>query len=538
MVVSATPQRRTANYKPNIWNYDYLESLTSKYHEEKYEREVGTLKEQVRGMFCASKDPLHKLELIDLINKLALSHYFEKEISESIEGIKSTSSSMTIQNDLYSSALYFRILRQHGHHVPQDTIVELLDNEEEEEEEEELTMGAGADKARNEIFEASHLALDGECCLVDRAKAILENVAGSGKCPWHLTVSWFNAKKHMRPAENKSALHKLAGLSFNMIQVQHQKDLKEILRWWRNLGLLEVLTFSRDRVVESFLWAVGVAYEPQYGSLRKWLTKVILLVLIIDDVYDIYGSKHELEQFTIAVERWDPSEIQHLPEVIKRCFWTLYNTASDIDDQVQKQKGWSSVLPQLKQVWTGFCKALLVEAKWNDDKGHPPSLLEYLDNGWTSSSGPVLSLHILLAIGEDMQETMAAFHSNQQLIHHASLIIRLCNDQGTSQAELERGDAPSSIVCHMREANVTEKEARSHIRNLISNSWKKINGVIIRCGHEHQLKTIRYIVNTARVATFIYQNGDGFGVQDRETRDQVLSCLIQPVQLSPSSPFN
>lgn len=523
-IVSASPPRRTANYKPNIWNYDYLESLISKCHEEMYEREAETLKDQVRSLFSASMDLLHKLELIDLINKLALSHCFEEEISESIQGIKIMSSS--IKNDLYSSALYFRIVRHHGHHVPQDAIVQLLD------EEEKSMMGEDwDDKARNEIFEASHLALDGEC-LLDRAKSFrMQGNVHSAKFPLHLTVTWFNAKKHM-PAENKSALHRLAGLSFNMIQVEHQKDLKEILRWWRNLGLLDVLTFSRDRVVESFLWAVGVAYEPQYGSLRKWLTKAILLVLIIDDVYDIYGSKHELEQFTIAVERWDPSEIQQLPEAIKRCFWTLYDTASDIDHQVQKEKGWSSVLPQLKQVWTGFCKALLVEAKW-DEKGHSPSLADYLDNGWTSSSGPVLSLHILLGVGQDMPETMAAFRANRQLIHHASLIIRLCNDQGTSQAEVERGDAPSSIVCHMREANVTEKEAREHIRELVSNSWKKINGEMMRRGRDpQQLMMMRYIVNTARVASFIYQNGDGFGVQDRETRDQVLSCLIHPVPLS------
>lgn len=76
------------------------------------------------------------------------------------------------------------------------------------------------------------------------------------------------------------------------------------IRWWKNLDLLPVLTFTRDRVVESFLWAVGVAYEPQYASLRKWLTKAIVLVLIIDDVYDIYASKHELDHFTTAVERY------------------------------------------------------------------------------------------------------------------------------------------------------------------------------------------------------------------------------------------
>lgn len=522
-IVSATPVRRTANYKPNIWNYDYLQSLTNKYHEEKYEKEAETLKEQVRGMLCASKDPLHKLELIDLINKLALSHLFEDEISDSINTTTST-----FQNDLYSSAFYFRVLRQHAHHVSQDAIVQLLD------EEEKLMKGADwDDKTRNEIFEASHLAVDGEG-LLDRAKAFsaenLNSNVDSPKCPLHFTVSWFNVKKHMAAGAN-SALHTLAGLSFNMIQVRHQNDLKEIIRWWRDLGLLEVLTFTRDRVVESFLWAVGVAYEPQYANLRKWLTKAIMLVLIIDDVYDIYGSKHELEQFTTAVERWDPSEIQELPEAIKRCFWTLYDTASDIDREVQKEKGWTSVLPQLRQVWVGFCKALLVEAKW-DEKGQSPSLVEYLDNGWISSSGPVLSLHILLGIGEDMEETMAAFHGNHHLIHHASLIIRLCNDQGTSQAEVERGDAPSSIVCHMREANVTEKQGREHIKKLISESWKKINGeVLMRRFPKRQQKMKRYIVNTARVATFIYQNGDGFGVQDRETRDQVLSCLIHPVHL-------
>ncbi|KAI3456387.1 hypothetical protein Pfo_013050 [Paulownia fortunei] len=538
--VDSSLARRTANYKPNIWNYDHLQSLTSKYDEEKYKREAETLKQEVCGILGALKDPLHKLELIDGINKLALSYYFEEEISESVNEIACSN----VNHDLYSTALYFRILRQHGYHVSEDAILQLLDDEEKL-----ITSSHSDDKARAEIFEASHLSMEGES-LLDRAKAFAtknlrrlnsndddQEKIYSAKCPSHWSVSWFNAKKH-KHAHNKSILHRLAGLSFNIVQVQHQKDLKEILRWWRNLGLSEVLTFTRDRAVESFLWAVGVAYEPQYGSLRKWLTKAILLVLIIDDVYDIYGSKHELEQFTTAVERhvsiefiswWDPREIQQLPEAIKRCFWALYDTANDIDHEIQKEKGWNSVLPHLKKVWTGFCKALFVEAKWYD-KGHCPSLWEYLDNGWTSSSGPVLSLHALFGVGQNMTETMAIFNTNQEIIYHASLIIRLCNDQGTSKAELERGDAPSSILCYMREANVTEEEGRDHIRNIITDSWKKINGLFITSPHPQQ-PMIRYIVNTARVANFIYQNGDGFGVQDRETRDQVLSCLIEPLPL-------
>ncbi|KAG8385684.1 hypothetical protein BUALT_Bualt03G0070700 [Buddleja alternifolia] len=555
-------ERRTANYKPNIWNYDRLQStLTSKYDEEKYKREAEALKEEVSGILGSLMDPLNKLELIDDISKLALSYYFEEEISETLNEIAYMKSTH-VNNDLYATAVCFRILRQYGYNVSQDAFVDLIH--------EEFTTSAHLDdKTKVEILECSHLAAleDDQSLLLDIAKSFttknLSRVLNSSNnddqdhikhaiaddkiiynCPLHWSVSWFNVKKHIQYSNinNYSILLPLARLSFNMVQALHQNELKEILRhallliilittiWWRNLGLSEVLTFTRDRVVESFLWAVGVAYEPQYGSLRKWLTKAIVLVLIIDDVYDIYGSKQELEQFTTAVERWDPREIQKLPEAIKKCFSTLYDTANDIDNEIQKEKGWNSVLPHIKKVWSDFCKALLVEAKWYH-AGRTPSLREYLDNGWTSSSGPVLSIHILFGVGQHRTQTISILNNSLEIIRHVSLIIRLCNDKGTSKAELERGDAPSSILCYMRESNVGEEESREHIGKIVTRSWKETNGLFISSPHCQQ-PMIRYVINAARVANFIYQNGDGFGVQDRETREQVLSCLIDPLPLA------
>ncbi|KAF3612432.1 hypothetical protein FXO38_36843 [Capsicum annuum] len=97
---------------------------------------------------------------------------------------------------------------------------------------------------------------------------------------------------------------KLAKLNFNIIQATHQNDLKDVIRWWRNLCIVEDLEFTRDRIVESFFFAVGIASEAQHGSMRKWLTKVIQLILIIDDVYDIYGSLADVQQFTRAIEKF------------------------------------------------------------------------------------------------------------------------------------------------------------------------------------------------------------------------------------------
>lgn len=74
-------------------------------------------------------------------------------------------------------------------------------------------------------------------------------------------------------------------------------------RWWEGLCWNKKLSFARDRLVESFMWAVGANYEPSYDVLRINVTKSISLVNVIDDIYDVYGTLDELEQFTEVVRR-------------------------------------------------------------------------------------------------------------------------------------------------------------------------------------------------------------------------------------------
>lgn len=97
---------------------------------------------------------------------------------------------------------------------------------------------------------------------------------------------------------------------------------------------------------------------------------------------------------------------------------------------------------------------------------------------------------------------------------------------------MERGDAPSSIVCYMRESKVSEEEAREHMRSIIIRAWKKINDDCMRRNSNTTSfsgEPAKYIINTARVAHFIYHQGDGFGIQDPS---QVLSNLIHPLLLN------
>ncbi|KAK3433308.1 hypothetical protein EUGRSUZ_D00872 [Eucalyptus grandis] len=541
-------QRRSANYRPNLWKYDFLQSLNNSYDlKEGTKEQVERLVEEVKPTLSEAVNSLLKLELIDKMKKLGLSNLFGNEIKEVLQTVASTNNGVfNMEDHLYASALQFRLLRQHGHVVSQDALRSFRDGR-------NTLSGSncGDVEAMIELLEASYLAMEGENIL-EEAKAfstgiLQERVSGLDgqllkravhalELPMHWRVQWFDIKWQIdlyeQQEDKQSSLLPLAKLNFNIVQATHQRDLRDISRWWRDLGLIEHVDFARDRLVESFFCALGLSQEPQFSSFRKSLTKVIILILVIDDLYDLYGSLEELECFTDAITRWDLEQIQQLPECIKVCFQALRDVSYEIAHEIGKDEDWHQVVPHLMKVWADFCKALLNEAKW-DKMGYTPSLEEYLSNAWTSSSGPLILSHAYYLMGQMKLEDAADFlKRNKDLIYNVSIIIRLCNDLGTSTAERERGDAPSSVACYMREANVSEDIARKHIPILINQAWNSINAHCFGNAEKPFLRPfINVTVNAARVVHMLYQFGDGFAIPDGDIQQQILSIVIKPLAL-------
>ncbi|GMP65566.1 hypothetical protein CsSME_00026301 [Camellia sinensis var. sinensis] len=61
--------------------------------------------------------------------------------------------------------------------------------------------------------------------------------------------------------------------------------------------------------------------QPIHHSLtRKILFRVTALTSIIDDIYDVYGTLEEHVLFTDAVERWEISALDQLPEYMNLCY--------------------------------------------------------------------------------------------------------------------------------------------------------------------------------------------------------------------------
>lgn len=69
-----------------------------------------------------SSGSLAKLILIDDLQRLGVAYHFEKEIKVALDAF-SLSKDACMEDDLYSMALYFRLLREHGFKISQGNMI-------------------------------------------------------------------------------------------------------------------------------------------------------------------------------------------------------------------------------------------------------------------------------------------------------------------------------------------------------------------------------------------------------------------------------
>ncbi|CAL9072972.1 unnamed protein product, partial [Musa acuminata var. zebrina] len=541
-----TPHRRSANYQPSSWSDEYIQSLRNdtKVQEDNATR-MGKLTADVKQLIYMKKGIEEQLQLIDHLQQLGVSYHFKEDIKDALWTIYRSMEevNMLLKDNLHATALMFRLLREHGFAVSEGVFYRFMD--------EKGNLKASLrhqTEGLMSLYEASHLAKEGEHALEEatnfttkQLKSLMEgslephlreHVAHALELPlnWRmprLQTRWF-IEASQREAKMNPVLLELAKLDFNRVQIIYQRELREVSRWWSNLGLAQRLPFSRDRLMENYFWTVGWAFEPQFARFWEAQTKGNCLITTIDDVYDVYGTIDELELFTDAVERWDVNTMDKLPEYMKICFLALFNTTNDTAYNVMKEKG-LDIIPHLKKAWADLCKAYMVEARWYH-QGYTPNLEEYLENALVSISG-LLILTLAYCTSDDVsQETLEDFHSCPEIARRSSMILRLCDDLGTSKDELERGDVPKSIQCYMHESGLSEYAAREHIRRLIRGNWRAINGDrSFTSRFEENLKMIA--INIPRMAHCMYQYGDGYGKPDGVIEDRIGSLFIEPILL-------
>ncbi|KAG6577414.1 hypothetical protein SDJN03_24988, partial [Cucurbita argyrosperma subsp. sororia] len=486
-------KRPIANFHPSIWKDQFL-SLSSEAMkiDVEVEEQAKQFKGEVKKMLISSNRNHFKiLNLVDSIQRLNVSYHFENEIDQILEQIYANYREFTnidSNDDLYTISLLFRLLRQQGYKISCDIFTKFVESNGKFKE-------SLAEDARGilSLYEAAHMRVHGEDVLeealdfsVKHLKNIISNsspifvaeVTSALKYPLRKAIPRMKAREYIPiyqedPSHSKTLLT-FSKLDFNVLQKLHQKELIEVIRWWKDLKVETNFSFARDRIVECYLWTLGVYFEPQFSVGRKMLTKVTAISSILDDIYDAYGTFEELQVLTLAIQRWDRSMVNVLPEYMKPFYTAMLDLYKEISKEIDKDES-SLHVHIAKEEIKKLAESYFEEAKWLS-KNYKPNFKEHMELAlYTTGYSLLISISLLGMDNMVTNDVLQWVSRRPKIIKGSTIICRLMDDIVSHKFEQEREHVASAVECYIEQYGCSEEEACVELHKQVVDAWKDVN---------------------------------------------------------------
>ncbi|KAJ4813295.1 Sesquiterpene synthase 5 [Rhynchospora pubera] len=476
--------RKSYAYQPNLWGDFFITHAVPIQNSSKWlKTRADDLKDEVRILIKSSADTVEKMTLIDTIQHLGIGYLFEKEIDAVLTNLRA----LTFEsNDLHEVALYFKLLRQHGFPISSEIFLKFQNDDGSF----KTTLSrdargllslynAASLQIRDEdiLEKANVFAHDGLKHLVHDLKSPLRNqVSRALNTPLPKMMKRLEARWYIDEYEEETPNHvilELAKLDFNIVQALHCEELKAISLWWKDFNPKEKLGYARDRIIESYFWITGIYYEPQFSRARIILVKVIALITILDDTYDVHATLEECRQLADAVERWDKKSAEILDEYLTLVYLTLINLCEEIENELEPSEKYraSYLIEGLKTL----IRSYIQEAEWHA-QGYFPTFQERLEVSLISSAVPVLCCASFVGMGDvATKEAFLWVNQNPDMVRAASEVARFIDDVVGYERERSLEELPSVLGCYMKEQNVTKDAAVIKFEEWTQDGWRRLN---------------------------------------------------------------
>ncbi|CAH1440144.1 unnamed protein product [Lactuca virosa] len=285
-----------------------------------------------------------------------------------------------------------------------------------------------------------------------------------------------------------------------------------------------ITPYARDRTPEVYLWAIAIFPDPDYSQSRIVIAKMVQLILVLDDIYDAYGTIEELRLLTSAINSWGINVMEQLPEYIKPLYNILLSELTEVEKQLSRE-GRADRVYASKQAFQELAGGYLQEAEWRYRR-HVPSFEEYLRNGLITSTYDVFIKSSLMVMGDIVCDKALAWYESPPNIEEATKLLgRIYNDITTYQFEGERAQQVESVHTYMKTFEVPENVVVHELKKTIENKWKDINEGCLK-PTEVSMELLAPILNLARMTDTIYRYNDTFTFPEKTIVEYVTLLFI------------
>uniref|UniRef100_A0A0E0P7H3 Uncharacterized protein n=1 Tax=Oryza rufipogon TaxID=4529 RepID=A0A0E0P7H3_ORYRU len=467
------------------------------------------LKEEVCTLFTPSKDMLRRMYLVDEIVHLGIDHLFEKEIETALKDIHE---SEFASSNLHEVALRFRLLRERGFWVSPDVFQKFKGDD-------GNFLNELADDPRGliSLYNAAHLFIHGEPEFeetISFARNHLESMIWDSvlkgpladqvkhaiRLPLPRTLKRVEMLHYMFEYDQDNGhnpvLLELAKLDFNLLQHVHLKELKEISRWWKDVSGYMGLNHIRDRVIECYTWSYAVYHEEELSFARMLFAKIVVIITLLDDTYDVYAftSIEECRTLNAAIQGWDDSAVSLVPEYLRKFYEIMLSTFREFEDQMLSNK----------RYLVAFNKA--EAAEWSH-RNYKPSFSEQVALATETTGARLLAAGVMLGMS-DAATTREAF------------------DSIGSQ---NKADMPCAVETYINEHKVTVDVAIAKINELVEDEWKTTNRA--RIDNQAVLPVAQRLINlTMAIPMFYGYDSDAFTFGE-QLREILENLYVKPMPI-------
>ncbi|CAN1347213.1 Probable terpene synthase 3 [Linum perenne] len=466
------------------------------------------------------KPSLEMLYLIDAIERLGVEYHFEEEIKQILQGIYHHTFPTT--TDLNTTALSFRLLRQHGYNVPSDVFIKFKEGKQFKKE-----LANDLEGMLN-LYEAAYMRTREESILDEATEFTKEELNAKGvelaatsphlferidralKRPLRKVVEkvehLFFISMYERLDNHDHSLLKLAKLNFNVLQNLYQTELRLLTKWWIELDTPAKLPYARDKLVESYFWALGTMWEPKYSLARQFLTKITQIGTLLDDTYDVHGTIDELELFTSSIRRWDTS-MKGMKDYMIVIFESIIGVYEEIE-AVTLKEGRLWCLDDGKRAVDNVVTLYLEEMRWFD-QDRVPTLEEYRQVSSLSTCYEWMIYSGLCGMGESISKDVFNWlFSKPKILIATTDLCRLMDD-------------------------IVSNEVRTY--NIVEEDWKIMNEELLNPPVDVPNDILQIFLRLGHIMDILYKETDGYTNSNTTTHDMLTALLLTPFPIIISS---